>query len=334
MILVNVKSDRCAFLLTTFIMSFVYCVQGNGVREKEQNHFTTQDKNASFSLVGGVTDVSFPSSEEILKKLAQAKTFEETLTLYNKDDPHLKNRAVSNATVTLRSRSRQSFVQTTKTDSQGMYVFDGLTDDYYEVSSEIPVVIAGQQRTAKARVPFTLSTRRCVWLNLRTDLVTVQGKVLDLAGQPVAGVKVRGNPDFGDVATSEWSVQYPTRYAVSEADGSYELTDLVPLKFASVAHYLLGYDATEQGQVPLCVRLYVEGYPSILSYEAVTKVPLVTEENLQYARQYLVIMKKLETSIKGHSTKVEKKDIYLPKSKGNVITGVDIVLKKSKTPAE
>jgi len=321
------------FLLATGVIFSAYCVQGAEISEKEKSHFKPQTTNASFSLVGGVTDVSFPCPEELLEKLAQAKTFDETLTIYDKDDPRFKKREVPNATVTLRSRSRP-FVQTTKTDPQGMYVFDGLADDYYEVSSEMPVVLAGQQRTAKARVPFTLSARRCVWLSLRTDLVTVKGKVLDLAGQPVAGVKVRGDPDLGDVATSEWSVPYPTRYAVSEADGSYELTDLVPLKFASVAHYLLGYDATEQGQLPLCVRLYVEGYPSILSSVAVTKVPLVTEENLKYARQYLVIMQKLETSIKGHSAKAEKKDIYLPKSKGNVITGVDIVLEKSKKTAK
>lgn len=334
MMLVNERAGTIAFvLLTTSVMFSAYCVQGADIREKEESHVKALTKNAISSLVGGVTDASFPCPEEILEKLAQAKTFDETSIIYDKDDPRFKKREVPNATVTLRSRSRP-FVQTTKTDPQGMYVFDGLADDYYEVSSEMPVVLAGQQRTAKARVSFKLSARRCVWLSLRTDLVTVKGKVLDLAGQPVAGVKVRGDPDLGDVATSEWSVQYPTRYAVSEADGSYELADLVPLKFASVAHYLLGYDATEQGQLPLCVRLYVEGYPSILSYEAVTKVPLVTEENLQYARQYLVIMKKLETSIKGHSTNVEKKDIYLPKSKGNVITGVDIVLKKSNTPAE
>lgn len=162
---------------------------------------------------------------------------------------------------------------------------------------------------------------------VRSDLITVRGRITDTQGRPIAGAKVCGEPSPSP-DSSEIMKCYPTRFAVSDPDGSYELNWFVPPDLDQISGYLLGGNPTFNNR-PFYVKVYVKANGFAQDKANVPNVPLVTEELLFPARRFLNIEKKLQTLLKGSSDKVEKKDVYLPSSHGNTITGIDIVLEKA-----
>lgn len=276
-----------------------------------------------YELIGTVVDASAQFSPENLAILATAKSFKEFFQILGGMS---LSRSAANVVVTAKG---VSVTKKTVTDSQGKFKFTGLPGEQYEISAEKPSRFfgTGEKRIATARIPFRFKSRRWVHMELRADLVTVKGRITDSGGRPIAGAKVRGDP-AADL-TSECAMEFPTRFAVSGNDGFYELRDLVPPDIEDIGSYLMGLDPLNNIRNPFCVAVYVEADGFIQDTEKAPTVPLVTEELLGPARRLLNIEKKLQILVKGSSDMVEKKDIYLPSSHGNTITGIDIVLKKA-----
>lgn len=312
-------------ILILFWFSLAYSASGGDSPGAGMSNREKLLPRGSYNLSGGVSDVSFPCPEEILEKLEKVKTFEEALTLYTKTN---MNRQVAGATVVLKSRSRPLFSQTSKTGADGRYVFENLNEDLYEISCEVSVTHSNQRKTAKARVPFRSSDRRSVWLDLRTDLVTVKGKITDTTGKPLGGIKIRCEPDICNVG-SEMLLRYPVRCSVSEADGTYEISDISPPDFQTVAYYLQGSPINLDGTTPIFANLVVDEPPSVPHAEGIKRIPLISEDNIKQARRFIERMNQLNPGIMDCSDKVDHETIVIPQSKGNVITGVDIVLKKA-----
>lgn len=308
----------CALLSLSAAIS----VRGDGPKGEPSK--PTPAEPEGHELVGTVEDASAQFSQENLAKLATAKSFEE---FYRVLGGLLLRRPVANIVVTAKGTST---TKTTSTDSQGEFKLTGLPDEQYEISAEMPSRFfwTGEKRMARARIPFEFQSSNWVRLKLRTDLVNVKGRIIDFEGRSIAGAKVRGEADVAYL-TREREMEFPTRFAVSGNDGSYELRDLVPPDITDIASYITGYNPESDSRNAFYVEICVEADGYIQDTKKATTVPLVTEELLGPARRFLKIMNKLETLIKGSSDKVEKNAIFLPTSHGNTITGIDIVLKKA-----
>lgn len=279
---------------------------------------------AGYELIGTVVDATQLFFPENLAKLATAKSFKEFFQIL---EGMPVTRPAANVVVTAKG---VSVTKKAVTDSQGKFKFTGLPGEQYEISAEMPSRFfgMGEKRMATARIPFRFDRAAWICLELRTDYVTVKGRITDSKGQPIAGAKVRGEPDAD--LPSECEMGFPTRFAISDNDGSYELRDLVPPDIEDIAAYLRGLDPSNVIDIrsPFYVTVYIEADGFIQDKKNAPRVPLVTEELLGPARRYLKIMNNLDTLLKRNTGYVEKKDLLLPSSQSNTITGIDIVLKK------
>ncbi|MDD4017068.1 MAG: carboxypeptidase-like regulatory domain-containing protein [Kiritimatiellae bacterium] len=289
----------------------------------------TSRKSADAPVIGkcklsGVVNV-IVSPQEQLDKLASVKTFDEMVTLNSRSFPSNKGTELSGIVVTVRNKFASSQI-TTQTDATGKFILEGLPDGHYEVSAEKDVIRDAKRVKARARFLIDLSEREFAWLNLRTDLVTLKGKVVTPDGVPLAGIRVRAEANFGDEATSEWYLRCPGQCATSAPDGSFELKDLVPAEYDTVASYLMNTNSLRNSSSLFSARLYVENSPAVKYFTPVQIVPLISEETLAYARRYISLMDKLTTSQKGHSRWTEQEGVSLPLITGNVITIPNIII--------
>lgn len=231
----------------------------------------------------------------------------------------------TNAVVTA---TGSSAVSQTTTDAHGEFSLGGLSDPQYEISAAEPAWFfdAEEQRMATDRVQIQNRKKGRLHLWIRSGWATVKGRVLDQAGRPIAGAKVRGCPDAD--LTSEQARKYPTRYAVSGSDGTYELVDLAPPDITDIAAYLKGRDPAQFSQTPfyLYVLAEAEGYQRGTKYAA--HIPLITEEWLKPARRIEKVMTALETLRDGHAAP-NRPELPLPASQGNAIAGIDVVLERA-----
>jgi hypothetical protein len=275
-----------------------------------------------YDLRGTVVDATPDISEEHFAKLVAAESEEEFGQALGKI---LRDRPAPDVVVTLRG---ESIARTTVTDPQGRFEFTGLPRGAYEVSAEMPSLFAGagEARMATARKEVTLDTHRQVALALRADLVTVSGRIIDDRGRPVAGAAVIGEPyPMPEVA----EVTPASVFAVSLADGSYELEGLIPYSLYRIAGYLNGGDPTESGQYPFYVEIRVRAEGWVQDRAGVPRLPIVTEELLDPARRLLQALSALEKAHRQdgrYDILGEKAGLPLPASHGNTITGIDIVL--------
>lgn len=262
-----------------------------------------------------------------LKKKEPPEEFKEYLRI---SEEMYKGSPVSNFIVIAQGESVR---KKTVTDSEGKFKFSELPEGEYKLLAEMS---PGSSETGAKQiiaipevteVALFETNQTDVEIIVRSDLFSVRGRIKDEQGQSVVGAKVCGepspSPDSGELMKC-----YPTRFAASGPDGSYELNWFVPPDLDQITGYLLGGNPTFNNR-PFYVKVYVKANGFAQDKANVPNVPLVTEEFLLPARRFLNIEKKLQTLLKGRSDKVEKKDIYLPASHGNTITGIDIVLKKA-----
>lgn len=280
-----------------------------------------------FEIGGVVMDKTPNYSSQLLDKLEECAStgksdveFEKILKCMFEESPAPK------IVVTVKGDSQ---VKTVFTDSQGAFKFTGLHKGRYTVfAGSVPSTSGVKEKRVTAEKPMEfelLQNKLALKLSVRSDLITVKGRITDAHGQPVADAKVTGRhlsiPDSSDVEKL-----YQTRFAVSDVNGFYELKGLIPPDIIRIAGYLIKGDSKEMG-------FYVEAHTEATGYVQdktnVLKIPLVTEQLLKPSRRYLQILIKMQKRAKEGRTFEEKKNIVPPSSQGNAIIGIDIMLKKS-----
>jgi hypothetical protein len=160
----------------------------------------------------------------------------------------------------------------------------------------------------------------------RSDGVTIRGKVTDESGHPVAGVEITGSPVTLRPRHSDWMMN-PSRQTLTDAQGNFELHGFFPPSLRMVSEYLCGQH---------CISRHPgDGYQVSLYTldkrflrDAVTTVPIIPERLIAPARRLIGMFQKDARHDELKNMR-EKKDIYLPTSEGDVITGVHVVLKRA-----
>ena len=276
-------------------------------------------------IEGVVVDITRNLPEESmaqLEKAASVREFTGILEAMRKEPS-----PVPNAIVTAKG---DLVTKQAKTDARGSFAFTGLPCGEYAVSAQIPSGVSenGKRRLATVK-PMKIYLQRtgieaAVTVPVRSDLVTLRGRVADVSGRPIRGAKIRGEPH---PLPESPEATPPTRFAVSGIDGQYELSGFVPHALYTIAGYLNGGDPTGGGQSPFYVKVHAEADGYAEDKTSVAIVPLVTEDILGPARRLLKVLSKLQTQSEGSSKFLEKTNTLLPSSLGNTITGIDIVLK-------
>lgn len=170
------------------------------------------------------------------------------------------------------------------------------------------------------------------WVNQRPHVI-VKGKVTDTRGRPVADAQITGvqeistDPEIGDPETP---ISPHTVSTVTRSDGTYVLKGLIRPKIDRTFGYLNGGDPTRQfHSFYLSVQVDASGYA-----QGHARLPLVTKELLAQARTMHRVLYRWERLFrKGQPYDIERERKGLgpfPASKGNTITGVDVMLRPSK----
>lgn len=276
-----------------------------------------------FDIGGTIIDVTQDLSSDRLTALDASKSWEEFQQALGRII--CTKRPATNVVLTIQGASDK---QTIVADANGHYKFIGLQHGEHQITASLSEMgdVSFQQRV------FVNANLTNVTLTIRSDLVTIRGRIVDIHGKPIAGARVRGEPDPWMV--EEVARQFPRRVAVSGADGSYELKGLVPQDIHRIAGYLTGGDPTGHGEYPFFVQIYVKADGFVQEKANRPRVPLVPEGLSSPARRVLNVMwqLKLKSLNDQERTVEEKKKINwrtLPSSQGNTITGVDIVLKET-----
>jgi beta-lactamase regulating signal transducer with metallopeptidase domain len=227
----------------------------------------------------------------------------------------------ADAVVTVRG---ESLVREVRTDTEGRFVCWGLPEGTYEVSAVAPArpSESGTMLTPAGRASVTLSFgMKHVVLRLRADSVTVSGRVTDEHGRPVPGARVTGIQEIDASQSEETS---PVFFAATRDDGTYQFTGLPPPDIHELAGYLNG---GRPGPTSMYFLVRVEAPNLRQTRENTPRFLLVTSDLLDAARRYLGVMKQLELRLGGESDCGEKADRGpFPTSRGNTITGIDVVL--------
>jgi hypothetical protein len=276
----------------------------------------------NYGISGRVVDVTPDYSTIDYDGLAAARTEAEFMKAVGRPRP--EGRPAGGAVVRVKG---ESISKEATCDGAGRFRIGGLpARRTYEISAEAPSHLSrpGENRLATATVRVELDGPRQLDLQLRADRAVVRGRILDRNGQPIAGAKVRGEP-YPMPDTQE--ITPPTRYAVSGADGVYELRDLAgPGDIHTIAGFLNGGDPTQGGMYAFSVEVFVEAEDYAQPAAGVPRVPLVTEDVLVPARRYREAFLQAARAMGKAKLRDERKDLGLRETRGNVITGVDVVL--------
>ena len=212
---------------------------------------------------------------------------------------------------------------------EGHFKFDTLPAGDYEVFAQArsrPTATKGVMRTATAREWIKLGPRtRNVTLRLSTIRLTIRGRITDVHGKPIAGAKVTAIFDGYGPIYDQYLENHapPTRTAVSNADGSYELREIDPMNWFHLAGYLYGGKGLREH-----VDIHVEADGFVQDQEDIPEVPLVGEDVLNLARRLLKVFSQVSQR-SGRPDLRERKGLIFPSSKGNTITDIDVVLQQA-----
>lgn len=295
--------------------------------------FGTVFTNAGFcghaTLKVTVRGIDQPSAEERLAIFAEAKTDEEAGGLIDRLLSQFKKPDLSGIAVTLKSDVPPMKI-TRLTDKKGEVLFENLPSvEDNELTAEREVLINGQTVKAKAR---TFTQSGTVFLQLHTDWVVLRGKVFDSDGKPLSGIHVKVVPMSYERPFSEFTIMHPPQTAVSDANGLYELPDVRPLDMKTTAYYLVNSNAAVRSTAYFEGHFYA-GKTQMFSGENpfCFKLPLISENMLHRARRYITVFNKLGSGPTGKPLWTEKKGVYLPESKGDVIFLPDIIIDDDKS---
>jgi hypothetical protein len=269
-------------------------------------------------IQGTVLDITPDFSDTTLSKLEAAKTVEESGQILQKMVSNSSQ--ASGAVITARSVSG---VYSTTSDSKGRFEFTKLPNEEFDLEVKGTKSGNSQLSTVKPKgIYHVYNVTNSTILHVRSDFITVKGRITDTQNNGVPNVKILGEA-FPLPESSEATP--PSRTAVSGPDGSFEISGITTPGLFDIVGYLNGCDL-KRGDNPFFLQLKVEaeGYER---QKTNTLVPLVSEQHLAPARRVLKVLSKLQTQAKGKS-QMSEKDVVLPKSQGYTISDVHITLQK------
>lgn len=249
---------------------------------------------------------------------------------------HIESPPASGAMVILRS---SHLTQKTTTDKNGQFQFLKVPLDDYEIWAEVPscpAIIKGQTRTAIAvqhilkHDPSDANIVYNVILTLRTDLITITGRVADAQGKPIAGARVVAMRDIDNVSSQGAKGYFeagnpPLKWAdTSNTEGYYEIRGVEPTGGSSGMGYVR---IVGSKYVPDSVDVHVDAEGYVQTKEQIPRVPCVTEDDVTLGRRFLKILNIMNRRAGKPEFKEETGATY-PTSHGNTITGIDITLQK------
>jgi hypothetical protein len=219
-------------------------------------------------------------------------------------------------------------------NQRGEFEFSGLPGGDYEFEAVLRPSTGDDTRVRTEKRKVSIGNGYVIEdmsFLVRGDVVTIAGRVLDSSGRPVAGAKVSGD----QVPSRRDMFQGPV-VSVSDDNGFYELRGFPPPNLYRVARYLMGGDPTEGGDStdPFYVEVRVEARNYVQDSSTVPRVPAVSEELLLAARRLKEAM--LQSPWERNATPKEQEETDrarkfnprdLPKVRGSVISGIDVVLK-------
>jgi len=148
-----------------------------------------------------------------------------------------------------------------------------------------------------------------------SEWVSLKGKVVNVEGRPVAGTQVTLYPWYTARDDSYGFSQM--KDILTDTNGTYELTGVKPLSLEMTAGYLVAPSAAVR-RVPFFFGI-INVNPGVDENNATPQltVPLISENRLKLARRSIRYL--------GWPGRKEK-DVWLPRSEGDVIFLPDIVI--------
>ena len=283
-----------------------------------------------YAIEGTVIHSTLEVPPDFFDELASAQSEEEVVRLFRTPRPR---RPAAGAIVT--ATGGPTGEQVVVTDSEGHFRIVGLAGAVYEVSAEVqlPPLASGTKRVSTGKSQVTLlADVTSMTLECRYgDRFSITGKITDADGRPIAGAKVSGEPY--PVPESQ-EITPPTRHAVSGPDGVYELQGFAPASIRTLAGYLYGGDPTHSGMYAFFVEVHAKAEGFVEAKERVPRVPPVTEDALDVARQFHQAMRQVQINLEGSSKFDEQEDLRVPVVRGHTVTGIDIVLERGEAPTK
>jgi hypothetical protein len=300
------KKKTLTIKLLIFLFMVLFCVSGD----------VADNNKESFNIQGVLWDSTPDFSREKLARFEEStdesfESFEKNLLEIFGEHPS------SGKTVRIQGRD---FVRETKTDSKGKFKFMDVPGGLYKISCEFKSELTGETVTIKKDV---ISFSKDVYVKLSTDLITIKGRIVDQRGNPIAKAKISADIEIADDSGEGPRPPSPQYFTCSDSQGDFELVGISPSGPYSLALYLGG-----------------RAYESVLNKLKITiqspdfavkeiSVFLVTDTLMEYAKIFLNSMNKM--LIKNGREKLELRTdkVPFPKSEGNTITGIDIILEKT-----
>ena len=281
------------------------------------------------TLQVSVMDIIHPSEEERLAAGEKAETIKESDNIFKQLIAKFKKSDLSDIKVTLRGPYLPEALEKI-TDKDGHVAFEGLPPSVtYEVTAQKKIIENGNTFVVKARA-LTRKNSNAVFLYLRTDWVTLKGRVIDAKGSPAEGAHIKISPLFTGSESAEQHNKYPSQVAISKEDGTYELPCVKPLSMEMAASYIACSNAAVRNQQFFFGLIYADKKLALESKPPKLRIPLISENILTRARRYNKITNTLMGKDNQKYALKEQTNVYLPESKGDVIFLPDIILEDDK----
>jgi len=262
-------------------------------------------------IIGSVWKAADPF-EHILVGLENASSAEDASRALRVKPP--SPAPVAGAIVTVRKNSR---VWSTTTDPEGRFEVPFLPQGTYEVVAESAGENGGMG-VKQVRVDGTAGLS----LRIRSDAISVEGRVCNNAGVPIAGARVSGvKTTPSDDQASEGGLLPEAISAVSDRNGVFELRGFTPPTVLLAGAYLRSTGLAGEGiGTTATLTVSAEGYR-----DCTLAVPLVTEDLLGRVRRFNQAAERFADGSTGTELP-EGWESRLPTSRGSAVTDVNVVL--------